>query len=231
MTEVRLESAGDGVTVLTLSGKGNAMDAGVFRDLRAAADTVRRDGTRALVITGAGSVFCAGFDLAALPSLRAMTVPEFLDLEDVASGAIAALHRLPFPVLAAVNGAAAGGGLSLALAADIRIASADATFSAAFARVGFSVGELGTSWMLTRLVGPGLAAELSFTGRGIDAEEAHRIGLVERVAPPSGLADAALVLARTLAERDPHRIGKRSMLVDDELASFESALLSRTVHA
>jgi len=231
MTEVRLDAAGDGVSVLTLSGKGNAMDAGVFRDLRDAAATVRRDGTRALVITGAGSVFCAGFDLAALPALRALTVPEFLDLEDLASGAIGALHRLPFPVLAAVNGAAAGGGLSLALAADIRLASTDATFSAAFARVGFSVGELGTSWMLTRLVGPGIAAELSFTARRVDAAEAHRIGLVERLTAPDALADAALTLARTLAESDPQRISKRDALVDGELASFESALLTRTVRS
>lgn len=231
MTEVRLDAAGDGVSVLTLSGKGNAMDAGVFRDLRDAAATVRRDGTRALVITGAGSVFCAGFDLAALPALRALTVPEFLDLEDLASGAIGALHRLPFPVLAAVNGAAAGGGLSLALAADIRLASTDATFSAAFARVGFSVGELGTSWMLTRLVGPGIAAELSFTARRVDAAEAHHIGLVERLTAPDALADAALTLARTLAESDPQRISKRDALVDGELASFESALLTRTVRS
>lgn len=231
MTEVRLEAAGDGVSVLTLAGRGNALDAGVFRDLAAAAGTVRRDGTRALVITGAGTMFCAGYDLAALPALRALTVPEFLDLEDLASGAIAALHRLPVPVVAAVNGAAAGGGLSLALAADLRIAATSATFSAAFARVGFSVGELGTSWMLTRLLGPGIAAELSFTGRSVAAEEALRIGLVNRVVEPEALAEAALALALELATDDGARISKRAVLVDDEVASYETALLARTVRA
>ncbi|WP_431279140.1 enoyl-CoA hydratase/isomerase family protein [Leifsonia poae] len=229
MTDVRLQSTGDGVSVLTLDGRGNAMDDGVFRELRAAADTVRQDGTRALILTGAGRVFCAGFDLALLPALRALSVPEFLDLEDRASGAIAAIHRLPFPVLAAVNGAAAGGGLSLALAADVRIASADATFSAAFARVGFSVGELGTSWMLSRLVGPGIAAELSFTGRSVDATEAMRIGLVNTVVDAALLQERTLELARTLAADREDGMAKRSILVDEEIASYEAAMLSRTV--
>lgn len=229
MTDVRLESRGDGVSVLTLDGRANAMDDGVFRELQVAADAARRGGTRALVITGAGRVFCAGFDLAQLPALRALTVPQFLDLEDRASGAIAALHRLPFPVLAAVNGAAAGGGLSLALAADLRIASADATFSAAFARVGFSVGELGTSWLLTRLVGPGAAAELSFTGRSVAAPEALRLGLVNRVVAADELQERTLELARTLAAEDGALVTKRRVLVDDEIASYEAALLSRTV--
>jgi enoyl-CoA hydratase/carnithine racemase len=206
------------------------MDDGVFRDLRAAADSVRRDGTRTLVVTGAGRVFCAGFDLAQLPALRERTVPQFLDLEDLASGAIAALHRLPFPVLAAVNGAAAGGGLSLALAADLRIAARDASFSAAFARVGFSVGELGTSWMLTRLLGPGIASELSFTGRSVGAAEAFRIGLVNRVVEPEQLRDAALELASSLAVVNAGGSSKRSALLDDEIASYEAALLARTAN-
>ena len=231
MTEVRLDAVGDGVTVLTLDGRGNALDQGVFRAIGEAAAAVRRDGTRALVITGAGSIFCAGYDLAQLPALRAMSVPEFLDLEDLASAALAAIHRLPFPVLAAVNGAAAGGGLSLALAADLRIAASTASLSAAFARVGFSVGELGTSWLLTRLVGPGLAAELAFTGRPVDAAEAHRIGLVNRVVAPEELTGASLALARELAEATDDRVGKRGMLVDDEIASFDVALLSRTARA
>lgn len=229
MTDVTLDAVGDGVSVLRLDGRGNAMDDGVFRDLRAAADRVRGDGTRALVVTGAGRVFCAGFDLAQLPALRGLTVPEFLDLEDRASGAIAALHRLPFPVLAAVNGAAAGGGLSLALAADVRLASTEASFSAAFARVGFSVGELGTSWILTRLVGPGVAAELSFTGRSVDAAEALRIGLVNRVVDAADLQETALALARALAADDAVGQAKRTMLVDDEIASYQTALLARTV--
>jgi enoyl-CoA hydratase/carnithine racemase len=228
MTQLRLEAAGDGVAVLTLEGRGNAMDPAFFRDLADAAATVRRDGTRALVVTGAGSVFCAGYDLAQLPGLLSLSVPAFLDLEDSASGAIAAVHRLPFPVVAAVNGAAAGGGLSLALAADIRIAADTASLSAAFAKVGFSVGELGTSWMLSRLVGPGLAAELAFTGRGVRADEALRIGLVDRVAPAASLLDDALTLARDLAAPHDDRIAKRGVLVDDEIASFEAAMLART---
>jgi len=228
MTELRLASVDDGVALLTLEGRGNAMDRAFFADLRDVVATVRRDGTRALVVTGAGSVFCAGYDLGALPGLLELSVPEFLDLEDLASGAIGALHRLPFPVVAAVNGAAAGGGLSLALAADIRLAASTASFSAAFARVGFSVGELGTSWMLERLVGYGVAAELAFTGRSAPAEEALRLGLVNRVVAPEELHDAAVALARELATAREDRVGKRGMLVDDEIASFEAAMLGRT---
>ncbi len=231
MTEVRLEAAGDGVTVLTLDGRGNALDAGVFRDLAAAAETVRRDGTRALVLTGTGRVFCGGYDLAQVPGLQEISVPAFLDLEDLASGAIAAIHRLPFPVVAALNGPAAGGGLSLALAADMRIAATTATLGAAFVHVGLSVGELGTSWMLTRLVGPGLAAELSFTGRNVDAAEALRIGLVNRVVPPEELPGTALAWARQLASASGERIGKRAVLVDDEVASLDAALRARIAFA
>ncbi|GAA4684556.1 enoyl-CoA hydratase/isomerase family protein [Frondihabitans cladoniiphilus] len=226
----------DGVSILTLNRpeRMNSVTRDVFRDLGEAARVVSRDGTRALVLTGAGDrAFCAGYDLAELGGLLATSVPEFLTIEDVASGAVRALQQLPFPVVAAVNGAASGGGLSLALAADIRVASSTASFNAAFVKVGFSVGELGTSWMLTRTVGPGLAAELSFTGRIVRADEALAIGLADRVVSPADLQATALELATRLA--DPvrasggaslaeARIGKRTLTTASETASFEVSL-------
>jgi enoyl-CoA hydratase/carnithine racemase len=226
---VLLEHLGDGVSRLSLNrpDRMNSLTPELFDALADAVRTVERDGTRALVVTGAGErAFCAGYDLAMLPALPAMTVPEFLDLEERASGAVAALHRLPFPVVAAIRGAASGGGLSLALAADLRLAAPDARLNAAFVRVGLSVGELGTSWLLTRLVGPGMAAELAFTGRLVAAEEALAIGLVNRVVPGETLDDEAVALARELAApgRNAARIGKRTLRARGEQPSLAAAL-------
>lgn len=223
---VLLERLGDGVSRLVLNRpeRMNSLTPELFDALADAARTLERDGTRALVLTGAGDrAFCAGYDLAMLPSLPAMTVPEFLDLEDRASGAVAALHRLPFPVVAAIRGAASGGGLSLALAADLRIAAPDAKLNAAFVRVGLSVGELGTSCLLPRLVGPGTAAELAFTGRIVAAEEALAIGLVNRVVAADALDDEAVALARELAAPGA-RIGKRTLRARSEVPSLAAAL-------
>lgn len=198
---VRLERFDDGVARLTIDRpeRMNAITAQSFAELGEAARLLRRERARALVLTGAGDrAFCAGYDLADVPALRAASVTAFLDIEDTASGAVHALAALPFPVVAAIGGAASGGGLSLALAADIRIAAPHAVLNAAFVRVGFSIGELGTSWMLSRLVGPGMAAELSFTGRVVGAEEALAIGLIERIVPAASLQDEALALARAI---------------------------------
>lgn len=233
---ITIEHLGDGVSRLSIDNptKMNAVDAAVFAEIGAAARELRRDGTRALVLTGAGDrAFCAGYDLAAIPGLRATTIPEFLDVEDTASEAIQAVHDLPFPVVAAVNGAAAGGGLSIALAADVRIGVPRTSFTASFVKVGFSVGELGTSWMLPRVVGPGVAAELSFTGRTVRAPEALDIGLLDRIvdagsdADPAAhvalLQEQAVALARTMADpaRRGTRIGKRSLGRAVETPSYE----------
>ena len=130
---------------------------------------------------------------------------EFLKFQELATGALAAIRGLPVPVIAAINGAAAGGGMALALSADIRLASPTAKINAAFVKIGLSVGELGTSWTLTRLVGPGRAAEIAFTGRSSDAEEAERIGLVNRVVPAESLLDEAIALALAITANSPGR--------------------------
>lgn len=246
-----------GITILTIDrpARMNSVTTRVFADLGEAARTVRRDGTRVLIITGAGDrAFSAGYDLAEISGLLDTTVQEFLDIEDTASGAVGALHALPFPVIAAVNGAAAGGGLSLALAADLRIVAERASFSAAFVRVGFSVGELGTSFLLPRLVGPGLAAELAFTARLVRADEALAIGLADRVVEGGSLRDEAIALAHTMLAPAPSteagtdatpetgidaeagtsgtgasttRIGKRTLQAAAESASLDVSLRAR----
>jgi enoyl-CoA hydratase len=119
------------------------------------------------------------------------------------AGAFIALHELAQPVIAAVNGAAAGGGLSLALAADIRLACPEARFNAAFVRIGLSAGDVGSSWSLPRVIGMGRAAELMLTGRFVDAHEAERIGLVNRVVPAAELLPASFELAHEIAANSP----------------------------
>jgi enoyl-CoA hydratase/carnithine racemase len=219
----------DGILLLTVNrpARMNSMTVEMFGEIRAAARALRDSQARALIITGAGDrAFCAGFDLAEIEVITRMGVREFLRFEELATGGLAAIRELPFPVIAAVHGAAAGGGLSLALAADIRLASPAAKFSAAFVKVGLSAGELGTSWQLTRLVGPGRAAEIAYTGRTVDAAEAERIGLVNRVVPAEELLGEALSLARQIAGNSPGgvRMSKRALQRNQEVSSYGAAL-------
>ncbi|OGO45511.1 MAG: enoyl-CoA hydratase, partial [Chloroflexi bacterium RBG_16_64_32] len=141
---------------------------------------------RCVVVTGAGRGFCAGGDIAGMASGETLPnenpVARLRRLEETSR----LLHEMPKPTIAMVNGPAAGAGLSIALACDIRIAGESARFGTAFVRIGFS-GDYGGTWMLQRLVGPAKARELYFTGDLIDAREAERIGMVNRVVPDDEL--------------------------------------------
>ena len=164
--------------------------AGVRRAARArarrSAPTTR---SARLIITGAGRGFCAGLDLDDAARLTGDERAGDVRRPGAVGGAIAALRRMPTPVIAAVNGAAAGAGFGLALAADIRIAAPQARFNAAFVRIGLSGGDVGVSWMLPRIVGFGHAAELLLTGRLIGADDAFRLGIVNRIVPAEELLD------------------------------------------
>jgi enoyl-CoA hydratase/carnithine racemase len=155
-----------------------------------------------------------------------MGMREFLRFQELATGGLAAIRHLPFPVVAAIHGAAVGGGLALALAADIRLAAPSAKLSCAFVKVGLSVGELGTSWQLTRLIGYGRAAELAFTGRVVEAAEAERIGLVNRVVPAADLMAEAHALTAAIAANSPAgvRMSKRALQRNQEVGSYAAAL-------
>ncbi|MFB9073527.1 enoyl-CoA hydratase/isomerase family protein [Citricoccus parietis] len=199
----------------------------MFTEYGLAARALRDSGARALILTGTGErAFCAGFDLDEIDVITTMGVREFLKFQETATGGIQGIRHLPFPVIAAIHGPATGGGLALSLAADIRLAAPTAKFSAAFVKVGLSVGELGTSYNLTRLVGPGRAAEIGFTGRIVKAEEAERIGLVNRIVPTEELFDAALVMAQQIAENSPGgvRMSKRAIQRNQEITSYAAAL-------
>jgi enoyl-CoA hydratase/carnithine racemase len=224
-----LTTLDDGIVLLTINrpDRLNTMNVRMFTDLTLATRALRDSGVRALILTGAGErAFCAGFDLAEIEVITQMGVREFLRFQERATGSLAALRALPFPVIAAVQGAASGGGLSLALAADIRLAAPAAKFNAAFVKVGLSAGELGTSWLLSRLVGPGRAAEIMFTARNVGAAEAERIGLVNQVIAAQDLLDGAIAMARQVVGNSPAgvRVSKRALQRNLEVASYRAAL-------
>lgn len=205
----------------------NSQTVKMFEEYGLAARALRDSNARALIVTGTGDrAFCAGFDLDEIDVITTMGVREFLKFQETATGGIQELRHLPFPVIAAIHGAATGGGLALALAADIRLAAPTAKFSAAFVRVGLSIGELGTSYNLTRLIGPGRAAEIGYTGRIVDAQEAEEIGLVNRVVDSAKLFDQALELAQQIAKNSPGgvRMSKRAIQRNQEVTSYAAAL-------
>ena len=219
--------AGLGVLRINRPERMNSQTVRMFAEYGLAARALRDSRLRALILTGTGErAFCAGFDLDEVDVITRMGVREFLQFQETAAGGMQSLRHLPFPVIAAVHGAAAGGGLALALAADIRLVSPTAKFSAAFLRIGLSMGELGTSYNLSRLIGPGRAAEIGYSGRIVCAEEAVAIGLANRVVPADRLYDEAVALARLIAANSPGgvRMSKRAIQRNQEITSYAAAL-------
>jgi enoyl-CoA hydratase len=196
-----------GVLTLNRPERLNALDFGLVRALLGFfAERASDYQTRVLVLTGAGRAFCAGLDLKALPEQGAWQ-PEVGDIQDhyafqAALGElILRMRRCPQPLVAAVHGAAVGGGLSLALACDLRLGAPDARFACAFLNLGLGGADMGTSYFLPKLVGAAVAAELLYTGRMVAAEEAHAIGLLNRVFEPEELLPAAVTQAEELTAR------------------------------
>ena len=210
MATVEISQPATGVTQLTLNRpeKLNAMNAELISALHAALDAVATDRScRAVIVTGSGRGFCAGLDLGGYgdaPNSDGLgPVPASMATQTHIASLIPHLRSLPVPVIAAVNGAAAGGGLALALGSDIRIAGTAARFNVAFVRIGLSGCDIGVSWLLPRLIGASRAWELMLTGRIIDATEADRIGLVTRVVDDGSLLDSALETAALIAANSP----------------------------
>ncbi|GAA3454999.1 enoyl-CoA hydratase [Dactylosporangium matsuzakiense] len=176
----------------------NAMNLDMFRDYYAALLAADEDpGVRAIVVTGAGDWFCTGADPESLPALLD---PRHRDQLVHELGYAAHLPAtLTTPIIAAVNGGAAGLGLVHALYADVRFLAAEARLATAFSRLGL-IAEYGSAWLLPRLVGAGHAMDLLLSGRKIDAAEALRIGLAQRVLPREQVLAAAQAYAADLAE-------------------------------
>jgi 2-(1,2-epoxy-1,2-dihydrophenyl)acetyl-CoA isomerase len=216
----------DGIARLQLNrpDAGNALNAALGAGLRAAAEEIeRRDDVRAVLITAAGRAFCVGGDLAYVSSTddpAAAVLPLAGDLH----AAMLTMRRIDAPVITAVQGAAAGGGLGLIFCADLVIAGASAHFTAAYTAAGLS-GDGGITWALPRLVGMRRASELMLTNRRVGADEAAAIGLVTQVVPDEGLEDAALALARSLATGPTAAYGRVKRLLERTWnATFEEQL-------
>jgi enoyl-CoA hydratase/carnithine racemase len=197
----------DGVATLVLNrpDRLNAF-AGDMRErlLEALDQAAASPGVRALIVTGAGRAFCAGGDVHHMVSLveRGAPFAEFEPLLAAGERVIERLASLPIPTIAAVNGPAAGAGMNLALACDLRIASDQASFGETFVRIGLHP-DWGGTYFLPRLVGAAKAKELCWLGDVVDAAEAYRIGLVGRLVPHARLLDEARSLARRLAAAPP----------------------------
>jgi enoyl-CoA hydratase/carnithine racemase len=197
-SHVRYQLTGQVATItLDRPEKLNAMDRRMFGELEAAAASAADDpAVRAVVVTGAGRAFSSGLDVAEFAAMSDPAAAERV-VADI-QRAISAFELLPKPVVAAVNGLAFGGGLQLAIACDLRLASDRAGFASMEMRWAI-VPDLGGTERLPRLVGLGRAKELIFTGRPVGADEAVRIGLVNRVVPAHDLATEAAELAGGLA--------------------------------
>ena len=227
--ECLLHAVKDGIATLTLNrpDRLNALGGTLRDDLfdaltRSAADS----DVRVIVITGSGKGFCAGGDVKAMNEAKEGRRERPL-LEKIAPGrdrTLLAMRDAPQPIIAAVNGAAAGAGMNLALGCDIRIASSAAKFSQAFVKRGLHP-DWGGTYFLPRIVGMAKAAELIFTGAVIDAAEALRLGIVSQVVAPEELLPSVHALARTIAAGPPIaiRLAKRALYRNAE-ADLRSAL-------
>jgi enoyl-CoA hydratase len=233
MTTLLVDQPEEGVTRITLNrpDRLNAMNVELVAELHDALGAIATDSAcRVVVLTGAGRGFCAGLDLGGYgPAPRSEGLGRvetgFATQTHIAT-LVPRLRSLPQPVIAAVNGPAAGGGLAMSLACDVRIAAASARFNVAFVRLGISGCDIGVSWMLPRLIGASRAWELMLTGRIIEAEEADRIGLVLRVVPDDRLLEAALETARLIAANSPWgiRMTKEVMWSQLEVSSLQAGI-------
>lgn len=236
MAYVLVDRPDPAVAVITLNRpeRMNAMAYDVMVPFRDALLSVGADnGVRAVVVTGAGEGFCSGADQESAgvpPGVDGVTRPTYAlrameALEDV----VLTIRRLHQPVIAAVNGAAIGGGLCLALACDLRIASPAAYFRAAGINNGLTASELGLSFLLPRAVGSTRAADIMLTGRDVSAEEAATIGLVSAVSPD--VVAAAVGMGRRIAgfSQPGVELTKRSLQAGQSATSLETYLSSEGI--
>ena len=220
-----------GVVTLNRPDRMNAMAFDVMIPFREALQEVGNDNeVRIVVVTGAGRGFCSGADHenpGTIPHIEGLTLPTIaLRSMEMLDDVIATTRRLHQPVIAAVNGAAVGGGFAFALACDIRYASPGARFGAVFITRGVSACDMGTSYFLPRLVGASRAAELMLTGRVFGAPEAREMGLVLDVVDDGNVVGRALETARLIAANPPLAVWmtKETMWQTIDAPSFRHAL-------
>lgn len=180
----------------------NALTFDVYADLRdLLAEVPQRDDVRVLVITGAGRGFCSGGDVnEIIGALQGMDQRRLLDFARLTGSVVKGMRECPLPIVAAVNGVAAGAGAVIALAADFRLLARSARFAFLFTKVGLAGADMGSAYLLPRMIGLGRATEVLMLGDDVPAERAVEIGLASEVVDDEALADAAAALARRLAD-------------------------------
>ncbi len=209
----------------------NAMSIELVIELHDALEGVAADNdVYVCVLTGEGRAFCSGLDLedyGVIPNIDGLSTGRIAQRSmRYYSRLVPALRRMPQPVVAAVNGPAFGGGMCLALAADLRFAAESAVFNATGIVNGLTSTEMGASWLLPRLIGAAPANDLLLTGRRVDAEEALRTGLVSRVVPSDELTEVALDAAEAMCRFSPYGLAmtKDVLWANLETASLEAAI-------
>ena len=230
---VVVDSPQPGVARITLNRpeRLNALTYDLVSDLHQALDLVdSHHDTRAIIITGAGRGFCAGLDLTGFGVMpgtekfgrqqQGMAVQQYI------ADLVHHMRDVRQPIIAAINGAAAGGGFAIACASDIRYCDTSAKFGTAFVRLGISGCDIGVSWMLPRLIGASRAWELMLTGRVITSDEADRIGLVTNVVPDEELIDTCLGVAAEIAGNSPFGVWmtKEVMWSNLEISSLRAGI-------
>jgi enoyl-CoA hydratase/carnithine racemase len=211
----------DGVAIVTLSRpeRLNALTFDVYADLRdLLGELPHRGDARVLVLTGRGRGFCSGGDVdAIIGELQRMPAADLLSFTRMSGGVVKAMRDCPLPIVAAVNGVAAGAGSVLALASDFRLLARSASFAFLFTRVGLAGADMGSAYLLPRLVGFGRALELLVLGDDLPAERALEIGLATQVVDDDELPAAASGLARRLADGPAFAYSTTKVLLTREL--------------
>jgi enoyl-CoA hydratase len=220
MTMVILEKPRPHVSVIRLNRpeRLNAMSVQLCLDLKEALEQVALDNhTWVIVLTGAGRAFCSGLDLkdpSVIPNADGLTIPRIgPKAMRIYSQLVPLMRHVPQPVIAAINGPAYGGGMCLALGADLRIAGESAVFNATGIVNGLTSTELGVSWLLPRLIGAAHSNDILFTGRRVDAAEALRMGLVSRIVPDERVLDEAMAMAEHMCSFSPYGLQMTKQVV------------------
>jgi enoyl-CoA hydratase/carnithine racemase len=211
----------DGVATVTLDrpDKLNALTFEAYADLRDLLHELpQRGDAKVLVITGRGRGFCSGGDVEEIiGALRRMETAELLEFTRMTGAVVKALRECPLPVIASVNGIAAGAGSVIALASDFRLLGRSAAFAFLFTKVGLAGADMGSAYLLPRLVGLGRATELLMLGDKVGAEQAERIGLATSVVDDGALAETTAALARRLADGPALAYSTTKVLLTREL--------------
>lgn len=226
MTDSLLVTRQDAVTILTINRPEvrNALDDTVTIAMRQAIEACEDDGTGCIIITGAGGHFSSGADIKKAFSLGATPDNILRTLNEHYRPALRAIRESSWPVIAAVDGYAAGIGCDFALACDLRLVSERGKFAELFVRRGL-IPDGGATYLLPRIVGLGRAMEIMLTGRDVEADEAYRIGLANKVVPVDGFMEYVTAFATTIAQQSPQALkrGKAAMIAALD-STFEESL-------